>query len=107
MLFTEVYDFSAVLVDQIQYLMLTGTSVGSCQVHFNVHVLGKNGVLRLQKGYRADIDQFFQLTDHLILHIFISCGDDGDPCIIRIIKRSCRDIIDIIAALCVKTSDAV
>ena len=87
--------------------MLTGTSVGPCQVHFNVHVLGKNGVLRLQKGYRADIDEFFQLTDHLVLHIFISCGDDRDPRIVRIIKRTCGDIINIIAALCVKTSDAV
>ena len=56
MLFTEVYDFSAVFVDQIQHLVFAGTSVGSCQMHFNVHVLGKNGVLRLQKGYRADID---------------------------------------------------
>ena len=42
---------------------------------------------------------FFQLTDHLVLHIFISCGDDGDPRIIRIIQRTCGDIIDIIAAL--------
>ena len=107
MLFTEVYDFSAVLVDQIQYLMFAGTSVASCQVHFDVHMLGKYGVFRLQKGYRADIDEFFQLTDHLVLHIFISCGDDGDPRIVRIIKRTCGDIINIIAALCVKTGDAV
>ena len=107
MLFTEVYDFSAVLVDQIQYLMFAGTSVGSCQMHFNVHVLGKDGVFRLEKCHGTDIDQFFQLTDHLVLHIFISCGDDGDPCIIRIIQRTCGDIIDIIAALCVKTGDAV
>lgn len=58
-------------------------------------------------GYSTDIDEFFQLTDHLVLHIFISCGDDGDPRIVRIIKRTCGDIINIIAALCVKTGDAV
>ena len=107
MFLTEVYDFSAVFVDQIQHLVFAGTSVGSCQMHFNVHVLGKDGVFRLEKCHGTDIDQFFQLTDHLVLHIFISCGDDRDPRIVRIIQRTCGDIIDIITAFCIETGNPV